>query len=301
MSLSILSRVGLEQDLYDLASMILIYGCVEKKSAISLLDSSYTSLISFESYIELLNRLSDILVDKNYDFDDLDHAQLHSWSFKYLDFYFTHVYEHHLIPLDIQQLSIRTRSNLFSLLNYKILKLQHHNRDQVRSFLSHQSLEFIMSAFVQSSAHLISNEDFDHSCRATKLLASSLADLLTLQEGLLPPDEIKSNLKVAQSNPHVFQNVCRLFRMVHEDVDLGKRVSVVGREDQRPGLTTLKCELVRLIGIFVFENPVNQNWLVDNGLIHVISNNLDVDVDNPFLREWSIVALRHVLCAHDRK
>lgn len=108
---------------------------------------------------------------------------------------------------------------------------------------------------------------------------------------------MKSNLYAIQQNLNVFKNVCELLHKIYtKKIQLSSTIDEFSRTQ-----STIKCELVRLIGIFVFENETNQRALVDNGLIHLLSENLDIDVENPFLREWTILALRHILCAHDRK
>lgn len=301
---SILSRPKLKQDFYDLACMILIYGCVEKKGsdnhAPDLLSVTYSSQLNLDTYFSLLDRLCVILDENDLDFDDLlEYDQLHFWSFKFLDFYFSHVYEHLLTVRD--ELFTRerfTRSNLFNLLNYKIVKLKHDDVEQVRQYLSQSSLDFLINSFVSASSDLLTDEKMNVSIRETRLLANCLADLLTFQEGVLVKAEIRANLRVVQRHEALFTSVCELFREVHAKSEWKEWSSAIARRD---GSTSLKCELVRLIGILVFENERTQNALVQNGIIYLLSANLDVDVDNPFLREWTIVALRHVLCAHDRR
>jgi hypothetical protein len=305
---SVLTRPNLKQDFYDLASMILIYGCVEKKSSTSsftapnLNTDIYTSQLTLDAYLNLLDRLCAILAEKNYDFDDLiEHEQMHFWSFKFVDFYFNHIYSR--LEQQQQRIPESSRANFYSLLNYRILS---QSRDEMCRYLSPSSLELIIGFFVTSSDLLIEVVDrkedqtkLNGPLRESKLLANTLADLLTIQEGLLKNEEVEMNIRLAQGNEALFRNVCELFKRVHLDSEWWK--STGRKEEFRAGSTTIKCELVRLIGILVFENELNQNLLVENRLVYILSENLDVDVDNPFLREWSIIALRHVLCAHDRK
>ena len=104
-----------------------------------------------------------------------------------------------------------------------------------------------------------------------------------------------------QDQIELYKATCKLFKEIHvnkEYLDLVKKYS---KNSAYSEWFTLKCDLVRLIGILVYENEQNQNYLVNDDLLHIISSNLNLDVDNPFVREWSIVALKHILANLDKK
>jgi len=65
--------------------------------------------------------------------------------------------------------------------------------------------------------------------------------------------------------------------------------------------SNLKIELVRLIGILVYNNSINQSLLVDYKCLDLIANSITIDMDNLFAREWSILALKHILDKLDLK
>jgi len=45
---------------------------------------------------------------------------------------------------------------------------------------------------------------------------------------------------------------------------------------------------------------MNQKLVAEIGVMDLIANvNLNMDVRNPFIREWSIIALKHILAAND--
>lgn len=294
--------------------MILIYGCKEKptNNSLDLLKAEPNlSRVTLDVYFNLLDRLFLILREKDLDFDDLDeHGHLHLWTFKFIEFYYEHSIFDRLVQSGADSLvhhrSI-TRANFASLLNFKVTGVASSVDENVRRYLTSPSLEFFEKFLQESSEKLVekvkagdedTESDLQERWRETKFLVNSLAYLLTYQEGLLPENEIKSNLQTIQNNEVLFVSVCELLRLLY---DRKFELAETKREDKRTESIGIKCELVRLIGILVYENEKNQIKMAENGLMQLLSANLKIDVENPFFREWAIVALRHVLCAHDIK
>jgi hypothetical protein len=121
------------------------------------------------------------------------------------------------------------------------------------------------------------------SLKNLKLTAHILAELLTINENLISYELNLNNVKYFQSDSAIFENTSSLLILVH----------------QKNFKVDLKCELLRLMGILVFENKENQNKIVDNKVIHILSDNFYFDNLNIFSREWSIISLKHVLDCHD--
>ena len=130
-----------------------------------------------------------------------------------------------------------------------------------------------------------------------KHLSYCLSDLLTLEHG----SSSKANLLAAQGDSALLQRTCRVFKELHENETLAGMFELLKTRDIYTAThANLKCELIRLIGILVFENRVNQRVVAEVGAMEMIANvNLNMDVRNPFIREWSVIALKHILTAND--
>ncbi len=130
-----------------------------------------------------------------------------------------------------------------------------------------------------------------------KHLAYCISDMLTLEHDI----SSKSNLVMAQNDSGLLQNTCRIFKNLHENEMLvGMFDLLKTHEIYTATHANLKCELIRLIGILLFKNEMNQKLVAEIGVMDLIANvNLNMDVRNPFIREWSIIALKHILAAND--
>jgi len=128
-----------------------------------------------------------------------------------------------------------------------------------------------------------------------------LSDLLTLEYD----SSIRQNLVVAWADPNLLQKTCRVFKQLHDNQTLARMFEVLKEDNLVPKMDAnlnAKCQLIRLIGILVFQNRTNQNLVASNGIMEMIANfNLSMDVKNPFIREWSIIAMKHILNANDLK
>lgn len=58
--------------------------------------------------------------------------------------------------------------------------------------------------------------------------------------------------------------------------------------------TGLKTHLVRIIANMSFECPEVQDLVRERGGLHLVLNHFLIDENNPFLREWSILAVRNL-------
>jgi hypothetical protein len=72
-------------------------------------------------------------------------------------------------------------------------------------------------------------------------------------------------------------------------------------EESLEGHVNLKLELIRLIGILVFENEYNRNIVQETKALITIIESVNIDMNNPFIREWSIVTLRHLYYSKEIK
>lgn len=308
--LQILHFYNLKQEFYDLASMILIYGSIEKptKHSKNLLEITLLDKINLDIYMNLLDNVCIFLVKQNQDFKNLKKNELSYWSYRFLEFYFNHILFNCIFKCDglcFANKPLKTRANFSMLLSNIISKINEKCKEDAKIFFSRQNLLLFEGLLEQSCSQLIEKsklsmektssepftDDLLENCRETSYFAKSFADLLTCQEGIIPEIETKSNLRESQRNQTLFKYVCDLLDILHK-IKINKSV-------ERNESINIICELIRIIGIFVFENEFNQRTIIDNNIVFLLSTNLQVD--NTFQREWSIIALRHILCANDKK
>ena len=132
-----------------------------------------------------------------------------------------------------------------------------------------------------------------------KTLAYCVSDLLTIDQ----KTQVKTQLHLIQDNQVILENTCAIFRQLYENEMLKNLFELMKEKDLYIAThTNLKCEMVRLIGILIFDNKVNQALVAQNKCMELIAScNLDLDVCNPFIREWSLIALKHILALNDLK
>lgn len=132
-----------------------------------------------------------------------------------------------------------------------------------------------------------------------KTLAYCLSDLLTIEH----TNHVKTQLHLIQDNQEILQKTCAIFQQLYENETLKDLFEIIKQKDLYIAThSSLKCEMIRLIGILIFENKANQALVAENKCMDLIANcNLGMDVCNPFIREWSLVALKHILAHNDLK
>jgi hypothetical protein len=235
---------------------------------------------------------------------DLEEQDQSNESFKLISFIFR---EHFLNRSDLfynelTHLNIEQRLNLLKLIQLKIDEI---NSKQCLDFLIKQSdtvylnlNNLMINATTTNDLDLVRNHLIE-----IKVLASILSDFLISKS-----DNI-SYLNYAQnSNNFLFKNTCALFKETHENklirsllVEISSSSSSSLPNKNNFNCSNLKIELVRLIGILVFNNSINQSLLVDFKCLDLIANSITIDMDNLFAREWSILALKHILDKLDLK
>ena len=225
--------------------------------------------------------------------------------------------------------------NLFKTLNNKNVE-KDNTKAQIEKFCTIKNLCFLIKAYEAAITRLLKtieenfcqenkilpittsmelyhslNENFNE----VKLLVRCLSDILTSGEN---ESFSKTNLDFVQKQENILSYSCQLFQHIHINDNLNKFIrestqkvhlsasNCIETKQQKANYNTnpyfnLKCEFVRLIGILVYNNGFNQNLLTNYKVLHLISSNLNIDFDNPFIREWSLVALKHILSCLDLK
>jgi hypothetical protein len=100
-----------------------------------------------------------------------------------------------------------------------------------------------------------------------------------------------------QKSELVLRNTCKILNQVHsnEIIKTNFNKMLIKEESMLiDGYVNLKLELIRFIGILVFENEYNRNIVQETRALRTIIENVNIDINNPFIREWSIVTLRHL-------
>ncbi len=360
-SFKLLKRPNLSMDLFNLASMLILYGCLEKPKVFGKPPLDHVLLfneqqnLSLNDYfnildntfhlisIKYLNNQSSFQIDNDDElFDQLLDETIQVWPFKFCEHYFDHFYfkTHELLSSFEGLNEINNRLNLFKMLKYNIFKFTNSkskSKIQMEKFCSLKNLNFILKSFDLALKNLLKNieDNFglenentssfslsnlevfyainDH-FNEVKLLVRCLSDILTSDDN---ESFSKTNLDLAQKHENILANSCILFHQIHANDRLNKFIresteklnstrGFIEAKQQKANYNTnpyfnLKCEFVRLIGILVYNNKFNQNLLANYKVLHLISNNLNIDFDNPFIREWSLVALKHILSCLDLK
>jgi len=203
---------------------------------------------------------------------------------------------------ELTHLNIEQRLNLLKLVQLKIDEI---NSKQCLDFLIKQSdaVHLNLNNLVINATTATTN-DLDlvrNHLIEIKVLASTLSDFLISKS-----DNI-SYLNYAQnSNNCLLKNTCALFKETHENKLIRSLLVEISSSSSSSSLpnfncSNLKIELVRLIGILVYNNSINQSLLVDYKCLDLIANSITIDMDNLFAREWSILALKHILDKLDLK
>jgi hypothetical protein len=158
--------------------------------------------------------------------------------------------------------------------------------------------------FLKLSEGELDMGELNKSINEVKLLLNCLGDILIIENG---NDKFRSNLVHVQTNDLLLDKTFEFFKIIQLNNNL---VNYFKLKDGSEGEKTkeaveksfyfnLKCDLTRLIGILVFENKENQRLLVRYDVLNLITENLKIDLDNPFIMEWSVVALKHILICND--
>ena len=221
------------------------------------------------------------------------------------------------------------------MLKFMLFKILHNKNEskattrfQMEKFCNIKNLDFLIKSYDLALVSLLrrleenfgenlsvsSNLELFYTLRdhfsEVKLLIRCLSDILTVEDN---DSFTKTNLTFAQQHETMLANTCLLFQQIHVNDTLNKFVRETNEKLKVSSPSTsntsnatnpyfnLKCEFVRLIGILVYNNKPNQNLLANYKVLHLISSNLSIDFDNPFVREWSLVALKHILSCLDHK
>lgn len=347
-------------DLFNLSSMLIAYGCLEKQKVSELQELKKNLIfnenqsLNLNDYFNMLDNTFHLIsikylnnenlqIDNDEElFEQLIKETIQIWPFKLCQHYFDYFYfnDDKLISSFSGLDQIKNRLNLFKMLKFNLFKLMNSkNKAKLENekYYSIKNLDFILKIFDSALISLLKkiDENFGEKDENTmipssignfeffyvisdhfnevKLLVRCLSDILTSEDN---ESFSKTNLDYAQKHENILANSCVLFHQIHVNDRLNKfiresteklnpKTSFIDAKQQKANYTNpyfnLKCEVVRLIGILVYNNKFNQNLLANYKVLHLISNNLSIDFDNPFIREWSLVALKHILSCLDLK
>lgn len=87
--------------------------------------------------------------------------------------------------------------------------------------------------------------------------------------------ENTSKIDLIQSKQELLINSCNLLAENHSEANL-------------------KVELIRFIGNLVYNHESNRNLFLKSNYLSLIMQNLVIDTNNPFIREWSIATLKYL-------
>jgi hypothetical protein len=318
----------LRQDLFNLCCMITSYSCLENstdKKNERLIENNFQKYVpNCQVFYGFLARFERELEINKLNIYNVRENDMLNWSFKFLDHFFDHFYFDLFLGSQTECSNFIQSSDFdkiqFGILNFLCNKIDdlYHLSSQNTQVFSHLNsmkyfteinLRFLVDFYqylVKKNFNLIKNVEhepklknvIDLNLKKIKILLVCVSDILTMNENSLSECVIKSNIKYVQQEENIFDLTCNLFKEIHFNKKLNELFDV---SNNKSSSLNMKCELVRLIGILVYENQTNQKKMVENDLLNIISNNLDVDMNNPFIREWSIVTLKHILACLDAK
>ncbi|RNA05617.1 hypothetical protein BpHYR1_032636 [Brachionus plicatilis] len=298
LALDLIKNQNLDTQVTDISSMIIINAFKYQENS----DQLYENIFCKFDFVNFVNLVES--VEEKFKNEPLS-TKFSNWTFKLLDKMFDFFYLKYLVESDIKDLSKRFRFFLIYHISDRILDAK--DAKIQRTFLNFKSLEFMCRIYTFTFQALLGIfeqilekpfEEVIDSFKQTKLIAGILSDLLTLEETRL----FNNNQMVlfVQDQDQLFKSTCKLFKEINCSRDYASLVERYSKSEFSEWLL-LKCELVRMIGILVYDNQRNQNYLVNDQLLQIIAGNLNLDVENPFLREWNIIALKHILCQLDKK
>ena len=291
--------------------------------------SAFLENLKVSNFLNILNRILKKIDEKQFLNDEEEDPEglglsHQDFTFKFMEFLFESLFLGRLMKNDewFSDIPLENRIDLLRILNYRfnnidrLISVEKNELDNAKLvYIEHPTVSSLMNLLEFNIANFnnlidenrINDENFDsvNNCLLEiKLSSRCLNDLLTIEETEITREFILSNLMASQENQILFKKICGLFRVINENLNLKSLHDKMKTEPcskQRLGFTNLKCEIVRSIGILVYGNYPNQRLLVEYQILHLLAKNLNLDLENPFVREWSIVALKHVLTALDHE
>ena len=190
--------------------------------------------------------------------------------------------------------------------NFNLDVLIYFNRlccKKITHFLDNKLKENYVIKKINENEYL--DEINDH-LNEVKLLTNCYSDMLIIKFNEKNNEKTTCNISqilvnIQQiSSETLLQKTCHLLNEIHSN-NIFESVNQRFKNKTNNSIINLKCILIRLIGILVYENVENQQKLVEYNSLNIIAANLNVDFDNPFIREWSIISLKHILSCLDLK
>lgn len=297
LALSLIVKQNMDHQVYDISSMIIIKISENKKNREEFFQN-LSSAFSFLNFINLVEYIEERFKNESL----LD--KFSNWTFKLLDKIFDFIYSKYIIESQMENFSNKFRYFIIYHINDRLMDPQEFRVQTY--YINFKSLEFLCRIYTSIFKDLLSIFDqiLDKTIdevlnlfKQVKLITGLLSDFLTLKETKLSNNQM---VTLVQNQNELFELTCHLFKEINCNNSYLELVDKYSNSTYSE-ILSLKCDLVRVIGILVYENEFNQNYLVKDQLLHIIAKNLNLDVDNPFMREWSIIALKHILCQLDKK
>ena len=157
-------------------------------------------------------------------------------------------------------------------------------------------------------------EEKSKTLQLIKLLAQCICDMVTAAASESGEDESsRATLRLVQDSPTsdgaLMRLTCELVKRWQRDNEPVKITENNNNNNNNNNnscqvaqpcrSSNLKCVLIRLVGVLVYENKANQRLLVDYGVLDILAKWSTLDMNNLFAREWAIVALKHILACLD--
>lgn len=295
LALNLIVKQNMDHQVYDISSMIIIK--IFKDNSEDFYENLFSRL-SYSNFVSLIEYIEERF--KNKSLSD----KFSNWTFQLLDKSFDLIYTKYIVEYEVENFSKKFRHFIIYHISDRLMDSKEISVQQC--YINFKSLEFICRIYTAIFKDLLNIfdqildkpvEEVLDLFKQNKLVTGILSDLLTLEETKLTNNQM---INFVQNQTLLFELTCQLFKEINCNNNYLKLVEKYSNS-RHSEFFSLKCDLVRMIGILVYENECNQNYLVKDQLLHIIAKNLNLDAENPFLREWGIIALKHILCQLDKK
>lgn len=309
------ARALIELDKFDFAfeySCSVLYLCSKKSRELNDNTNADNTIINENLYKNILIKsLNSVYRESNWS------SILLNYLFKE---YFLSVLNQHYFNLN----NFKIRIKILKLLNNNLDKIT-QNSDFLNISNFYESLSIKFLNYLDSNTVLSDLKYLNNLMYELKLILIVISDLLSsCNENDDVNDRINGFRCLIQNRELVVRNTCHILNKIHSNGDIKKNFDANRNNDDKfeyfeidieeenedngniddvsnKGWVNLKLELIRLIGILVYENEFNRNIIQETKALITIIENVNIDINNPFIREWSIVTLRHLYYAKEIK
>ncbi len=242
-----------------------------------ILQKSERNRLSLTKHIYLA-LLSNALSDKF-------NAQPVNWLLKLCQQQFNCFYFHGLSRTLVHKYPTRARIRLFQMFKNSLGSFETQPDFQVLTDV-YEIVSSEVLSYLNGNEYELAN--LDDRLHEVKLLLECLNDSLSANDHA-------QYLNIPQSNRSVMENTCSILNLLHKSIDINQHYAKINESSKKIGFMNIKCELIRFIGLLAYTNELNALIIKQTNTMDSIIENIKlIDIDQPLIREWAIVTLKHL-------